>query len=227
MVNDPPPGPRAELARWAAARGEDLSGLSRLLGRNPAYIQQFVRRGVPRKLDGDDRRTLARYLRIDEALLGGEPEPERRVLDGDAAARASGGDLILVPRLEVEVSAGPGAVAGLEEPADRIAFSARFLREVTGGRTAAASVLRVTGDSMAPTLGPGDDILVVARQPGERLRDGIHVLRVEEVLLVKRLMVQPDGSVEVISDNPLYPRARHAAGEVTVIGRVVWAARRL
>ena len=54
MLNDP----RVMLERLCAERGEDFAGLSRMLGRNPAYIQQFVRRGVPRKLGEAERRKL-------------------------------------------------------------------------------------------------------------------------------------------------------------------------
>ena len=67
--------PRTALATLIERRGEDFASLSRLLGRNPAYVQQFIRRGVPRKLDEADRRTLARYFNVPERILGG---PRRR-----------------------------------------------------------------------------------------------------------------------------------------------------
>ena len=44
------------------------------------------------------------------------------------------------------------------------------------------SIIRVEGDSMAPTLNAGDDILVDPADCAERLRDGIYVLRVDEAL---------------------------------------------
>ena len=65
------PDPRLILERLCAERGEDFAGLSRMLGRNPAYIQQFVRRGVPKRLKEEERRKLARYFSIAESLLGG------------------------------------------------------------------------------------------------------------------------------------------------------------
>ena len=76
MLNDP----RLVLERLCAERGEDFAGLSRMLGRNSAYIQQFVRRGVPKRLGEDERRKLARYFGVSEALLGGPrgAKPERR-----------------------------------------------------------------------------------------------------------------------------------------------------
>jgi hypothetical protein len=54
--------PRSVLERLCVERGEDFAGLSRMLGRNAAYIQQFVRRGVPKRLRDIERRKLARYF---------------------------------------------------------------------------------------------------------------------------------------------------------------------
>lgn len=61
---------RATIARLSAHHSESLAGLSRMLGRNDAYLQQFVKRGSPAKLDEDDRLMLAKYFQIDERLLG-------------------------------------------------------------------------------------------------------------------------------------------------------------
>ena len=88
---------RLTLDRVIRERGEDYAALSRLIGRNPAYIQQFIRRGSPRRLAEADRRTLARYLAMDEKLLGA-PEP----LGAPLAPAA----LVPVPPLAVEASAG-------------------------------------------------------------------------------------------------------------------------
>ena len=69
---------RAALQRLIEERGEDYAGLSRLLGRNPAYIQQYIKRGSPRRLAEDDRRLLARYFGVDEAALGGPARAAER-----------------------------------------------------------------------------------------------------------------------------------------------------
>ena len=61
---------RAKVERLAQDRGFDLSTLSRLIGRNPAYMQQFVRRGTPRRLPEEERLRLAMALDIDERELG-------------------------------------------------------------------------------------------------------------------------------------------------------------
>src|SRR5687768_1677763 len=128
---------RAALQRLIRERGEDYAGLSRLLGRNAAYVQQYIKRGTPRRLAEDDRRLLARYFGVDESLLG-----------GPAGVAADDSALISVPRLDVQASAGPGAVAAEEKRLGRIGFDAAWLRRLGlgGGEPGRLSVIRVDGD---------------------------------------------------------------------------------
>jgi phage repressor protein C with HTH and peptisase S24 domain len=78
---------------------------------------------------------------------------------------------------------------------------------------------------MDPTLRDGDEILV-DRTPRPR-RDGIHVVRVDGALLVKRLELGRPGLIVLISDNRAYDPIELPPGEVEVIGRVVWKSGRL
>ena len=173
--------PRTILERLCDERGEDFAGLSRMLGRNPAYIQQFVRRGVPRRLKEDERRKLARYFGIAESLLGGPADDQ-----------GSSG-LVSVSRNAVRVSAGPGAFPIEDEGRPYFAFDERWLKALTASPAQRLSIVRVEGDSMAPTLNAGDDILIDLDDCGDRLRDGIYVLRAEDALVVKRLALHPAG----------------------------------
>lgn len=212
--------PREALARLLKERGEDFAGLSRLIGKNPAYIQQFIKRGTPRKLDEDDRRTIANYLGVSEALLGGPGGPP-----GDDSPDG----MIKVPRLDVGASAGHGAIPGSEAAVSHIAFDPKWLRQLCKGGTNHLSFIRVEGDSMSPTLADGDDILVDGADGAERLRDGIYVLRREDILMVKRLAINPFAArATVSSDNPAYPEWKDVElSTLAIIGRVVWAGRRL
>ena len=214
MMNDP----RQVLERLCAERGEDFAGLSRMLGRNPEYIQQFVRRGVPRRLKEDERRKLARYFGIAEALLGG-PADDTAQLPG----------LVSVKRHPVMVSAGPGAIVTEELGKPYFAFDERWLKALTPSTPANLSIVRVEGDSMAPTLNAGDDILVDLGDAGDRLRDGIYVLRIDEALVVKRIALNPVGRrITVQSDNPAYPDWPDCGpNDIKAIGRVIWSGRRI
>src|SRR5687767_6926573 len=103
--------PRTVLDGLIRERGDDYVGLSRLLGRNPAYIQQYIKRGTPRRLAEEDRRLLARYFGVDERELGAPPPPPP----------PRHPTLITVPRLDIDASAGPGAIAEEERRLGQIA----------------------------------------------------------------------------------------------------------
>jgi hypothetical protein len=49
----------------------NYSDLSKAIGKNHAYLQQFVKRGIPRNLPEDTRHKLAHELGIDESQLRG------------------------------------------------------------------------------------------------------------------------------------------------------------
>ena len=214
-----PDDARATLDRLCLERGESLAGLSRLLGRNDAYIQQYLRKGTPRRLPERDRRTLARYFAVPESMLGG--------LASDPGLET--GSLIPVTRSAVRASAGPGALDDDRSARPYFAFDSAWLRALTNSPTSKLSLIRVEGDSMAPTLNAGDDILIDLDDGPERLRDGIYVLRIDDALLVKRLAIHPFGRrVTVQSDNPAYPDwPDRALSDIICIGRVIWAGRKV
>jgi len=208
---------RAALARLIVERGEDYAGLSRLLGRNPAYIQQYIKRGTPRRLAEADRHVLARYFGVEDRLLGGPADA------GDRRA------MVTVRSLDVGAAAGAGAYDGDERGEAHIAFDPAWLRRVARGRPEELSIIRVAGDSMAPTLADGDDILVDRGDGAARVRDGIYAVRIEGALVVKRIGVNPSArTVSIRSDNPAYPGWPDCdPSSIDIVGRVVWTGRRL
>lgn len=207
--------PRALIERLMRAQGDDFASLSRLLGRNAAYVQQYVRRGSPRLLAERDRRRLAEHFGIDEALLGAPP-------------RAPGAAMASVRHYDVLASAGPGALAEEGRVLAEIGLPAKWLRRLASGKLSDLSIITVRGDSMVPTLADGDDILVDRADAGPRLRDGVYVLRDGDSLIVKRVAVDPaTRRFAIRGDNPDHPAWDHAPGDVEVIGRVVWMSRRL
>ena len=72
---------RQRIARLSLARKISLSELSRQIGRNVAYLQQFVTRGTPEVLAEKDRRVLAQLLGISEVELGGPPPTPATSID--------------------------------------------------------------------------------------------------------------------------------------------------
>lgn len=207
---------RERLASAAREKGSSLASLSRMIGRNATYLQQYITKGSPRKLEEEDRRKLARFLGLDEAELGA---PKEKSYPSEPKR-----DFVDVPRLEVDVSAGPGAMPAQEQAFDAFRFSRRWLLE-QGLDGAELSVIRVIGDSMEPLLREGDEVLVDRRE--RPFRDGIHVVRLDDSLLVKRVASQGAGRFSLLSQNLAYPPIQVSADELRIIGRVVWKSGRV
>lgn len=206
--------PRKRLAELAREKGSSLASLSRMLDRNTTYLQQYISKGSPRKLEEEDRRRLARYFDVPEVELGA---PKEISCGGDS-------DWLEVPRLAVEASAGPGAMASGEAAFDSFRFSRKWLRE-QGLDATKLSAVRVIGDSMEPLLREGDDLLV--DMSGKPFRDGIFVVRLDDSLLVKRVTSQGGGRYSLLSQNLSYPPLSVQADEIELVGRVVWKSGRL
>ena len=207
---------RRELEKLAARRKVSYSGLSKMLGRNPSYIQQFITRGSPRKLDEEDRRRLAEFFGVKENVLGGTD-------------RVPGDDLVEIPILKIEASAGFGAVAASEDALTRFGFDERWLRARTRAKKTDLSIIRFMGDSKEPTLHDGDEGLVDGSDNMNRLRDGIYVLRADDTIMVKRIALQPGSQrITISSDNPAYPTWKDMErSEMHIVGRVIWIGRAL
>lgn len=61
---------RENVSRFACDGGHSLADLSRKVGRNAAYLQQYIARGTPQRLPEAERRMLAIIFDVDERLLG-------------------------------------------------------------------------------------------------------------------------------------------------------------
>ena len=203
-----------------AARRDSYARISALIGRNSSYIQQFIRRGTPRKLDEQDRRILAHYFSVSEEELGGN--------EGPPLAPAPAGHPIAVPILSVGGSAGHGSLEGQEQSSASMCFDSRWLRAL-GVKPDRISIIHVQGESMAPTLYDGDEIMIDHDDGASRIRDGIYVLRLDDGLMIKRVVIGPlRGQLSVGSDNPAYPQWKDVdSNAIAMIGRVVWYGRRL
>lgn len=217
---------RQRLQQLAADKRSSLAELSRLLGRNPAYLQQYVTRGSPRHLDEPDLLKIAEFLAIPAALIrtrDGAPEPRDRSF-GDGSRDLGGAeDFREIPRLPLDASAGPGAFGAQEISYDAFRFSRRWLREM-GLEGADLTAIRVEGDSMEPTLRSGDEIFV---DRNKRQGEGIHVVRIGDALHVKQVQASAPGRITLISANAGYAPIELAREEVEVIGRVVWKGGRI
>lgn len=228
---------RGRLKRVRDHLGQSQKGMDALLGIGKGSWQRYELGQTP----GSQVIAALAGLGIDanwlltgegEMLRGERPAPE-------AAPQAApehmiqevGEEYALVPLYDVRAAAGHGAVVEEEKVTDSLAFKRQWIHQELHANPADLYLIYVDGESMEPTLRPGDVILVDRRSAQAVPRDGIYVLRMDGSLLVKRLQRLPGRKVKVTSDNPAYEPfelALDAPGEdLAIIGRVVWSGRRM
>ena len=97
-------------------RGATMRDASLAIGRNRAYMHQFLERGVPRVLSWRDSETLAAWFGCgaDELRHATVParKPMKRRTRRYAPPQAPGAPLAGAPEMAVEAAAGGGALNG-------------------------------------------------------------------------------------------------------------------
>ncbi len=122
------------------------------------------------------------------------------------------------------------AIAGYEnDSAFPLMFHKDWIRSELNAHPSDLCLVRVRGNSMEPTLRAGDCLLIDlrARTPDY---EGMYLLKMGEMLLIKNLQALPGEKVQVRSDNPAFEvftvNMADLDGQMKVLGRVVWMGRR-
>jgi phage repressor protein C with HTH and peptisase S24 domain len=134
------------------------------------------------------------------------------------------GEFVMVPRLDVHLSAGGGReqveIDLVKENPQ--AFRAEWIRLMRLKPNKLAA-MRAAGESMEPTIHDGDSLLVDTAQT--TVQDGkVYALWYDGGERVKRLFRLPGGGLRIVSDNARFPTVEVQARDqehVRVIGRVV------
>lgn len=151
------------------------------------------------------------------------------LLTGERRAAAAPDEYAHIPLYDVRAAAGGGAYVETETVTDVLAFRKEWIANELRVSTKDLSVIFVEGDSMTPTLNPGD-IMLVVKDHGLMPQDGVYVISLDGTLLVKRLQKLLGGRIAIQSDNHNYrPQEvdlKQANADFRIIGRVVWAGRR-
>jgi phage repressor protein C with HTH and peptisase S24 domain len=145
----------------------------------------------------------------------------------DSTKKDLGNDVVHIPRYDVKVSAGGGGWTVDQTVVEQMPFQDRWLRQQLGRSADQMVLVSVEGDSMEPTL-EDNDLLLIDRQQTEFTREGIYVIRLDDMLMVKRLQRQPKGVIQIISDNLNYPPIT-LSGDVgesfDILGKAIWFGR--
>ena len=187
----------------------DLAGLSRLLGKNHAYLHQFIWKGSPRELREKDMRMVLK------ALNGTLP-----------ATKTS--QMVHIPQFNFRAGMGGGGIIDRETSDDFLSLPRTYLEQMQLSSADLISI-DVEGDSMSPTLESGDRIMI-NRSDKNPASGGVFAIHDSDALVVKRIERIPATNpvrLKLISDNPNHGTYEVPADETNILGRVVWYARKL
>ncbi len=170
----------------------------------------------------DDQKRQVRDILF--AVQSGKTDLIKAALGQPMIARSD--HFIMVPRYDVQASAGAGALIHSELVVDYLAFRQEWVSKMGLNRQMLA-LIEVHGDSMEPSL-CNSDLILIDRRASELSVDGIYAIQHRGHLLVKRIQVKLDGTVIIKSDNPAYEPevlGPEEAESLVVVGRVVWFGR--
>lgn len=220
--------PRRLLIELTASQDTTLAELSRGMGRNHAYLQQFVMRGSPRELPEFAREFLGQRFGVnpDSFRLTPRQTPPKvplQVMRDSTNAPDISAMPLNVPVYGTAVGGSSGAFQMNGNVVD-------YVRRPPGiARAQGVFAVYVQGDSMSPWRFPGDPIYI---NPARPARQGDHVLvelqseRDGEpgAAFVKRLVTVSATSVRLAQYNPVRDDIEIPREQVRQILRIVeWA----
>ena len=134
-------------------------------------------------------------------------------------------DFVQVPVYDAQLAAGNGARVDLDRIVERLPISRKYLVN-SGIPESRATIAKVKGDSMEPTLNDGDVVLINAGI-NTPVSDRVFAFDFDGDLKVKRFIKRLDGSWRIVSDNEdknLYADetlSNHNISKLRIIGQVV------
>lgn len=206
------------LSALVKERGISYRELGRRIGVAHVSISKWIQGGATPS--DENLEALAEYFSVTPAYL-------RYGEEGAMSYRQTceiDDDIVSIPVLDVDGSCGI-----TEIPAPGVALvqmlrvTKKWLLEhaVSLLSFGALHIITARGDSMEPGIKKGDFVLVDCSQKG-RADDGIFAVQYAGNVFIKRVQVQPDGGLLLISDNPSYPPQKvDDILNVTVVGKCV------
>ena len=120
---------------------------------------------------------------------------------------------------DIRASAGGGAEV-FDENFETITLDEKIMHNMVGMGNTELEAMHVDGESMEPTLQDGS-IVFVDRTQTDINKNGIFIASTTGGLFIKRIQKRPDGMIDLISDNSMYPPQAVASDEITIVGKVV------
>lgn len=201
-------------------RGISLNAASLMVGKDQSYFFQYVNRKTPKRLKEDVRKKLSKILEVNEQELTDLTLTERPIIEKE--------DIITIDILDAVACCGDGAENFQENVIGKQMMTLPALREFTSAAPENIKIIKAIGDSMIPTINPGDMVWVdiSCKTPSS---DGLYLLCVGHDLMIKRIQINPfEKSAVIKSDNPKYDAYEYSDfTTIYVVGKVIYHIQRV
>ena len=225
---------KAHVGQLVAEKGYSYNSLSIKLGKNPTYLQKFVKEKSPKRLDEEFRAKLAIILNVPEQELTDldlSAMPLPASFEGAAGIAQTIGNFfsniknkketVAVDMLDTTACCGNGIENFAENVNGKWLMPLADFRQITMTAPDNIKLLKVKGDSMLPTLKEDDWVMVdiTKKSPDS---DGLFLLILANGLAVKRVQCGLGNNITVLSDNPKYAPLPATLEEVPIAGKVIY-----
>ena len=189
---------------------DDYTSVSIMLGKNHAYIQQYITRGVPKCLNNKDMLLIKNHFQIDDAYFG-KPEDFKSI------------DFFSMPSSPLIKNEEFIVVKNYDKKETHTVINKKWLSKTESIDPINLVMVTTPDNSMMPTIIKNDQLLIDAAQT-RISHNGLYISIKDDIISVFRISINPsNGRYTLMSDNPLFQNWDDITPEdVTIFGTIIW-----
>jgi len=195
-------GIRRKNLRKFIEKMKSQADLADKLEMDPSYLSQIAGINPSKNIGTRVARDIEKKLGLSDGWMDRDHSGESTDLALGEGSPGSGAPPS-IPVYAITAGMGRGKFPDSEQVLKIVVFDPATLRDMNlSGSSHGIVAVYADGESMLPTIPPKSLVFVDRNQ--RDLRDGVYLVRLEDMIYVKRLQRLPNHKVKVISDNPIY-----------------------
>lgn len=211
---------RIKLADIIHKKGYNFRELSLKIGRKDSYIQQYIKYGLPRRLNEIDRKKICHILNINEEdLIDDELKITQTNFNanvGVSYSELAGRDYVDIDILSYKASNKyQGEIIG-KMWLNFTEFGNWYYTNPFN-----LKIIRQESDSMEPKISIGNLVLFDASIK-KYIGEGVYVIRVGSIVQIKRIQMESGHWFTLKSDNELYQDINCHINDLEIMGRATY-----
>lgn len=216
---------KEKVGRLVAEKKLSYNAISISLGKNPSYLQKFVKEKSPKRLDEGFRRELARILNVDEQeltdlpLLPSHMVGVSTIADKVVSLFNKKEDMATIEMVNVTACCGNGIDNLSEQAYGYWKLPLAEFKSLAACNPKDVKMIKAQGDSMSPTISDGDFVWIDLSN-NFISSDGIYLIKTHAGLSIKRIQSGLT-NITVLCDNSKYNDEVTTIGEIQIVGKVV------